>query len=115
MNVRKSIVAAALTLAAPLAAVAATPVSAGQVEAMERAGQTSAASPSPAAPAADFSRRVHQLVVNGASYNDAAVLAAEAQRATEADEAGQPTPAEVEQGTGYVPSSYAAAAAPTRG
>lgn len=114
MNVRKSILAA-VALAAPLAAFAFTPVSAGQVEAMERAGQTVAGAPSPAAPSADVSRRVHELVVNGASYNDAAARAAEAQRAAEAGAAEKPTQDAVEEGTGYLPSSYAAAAAPARG
>jgi len=113
MNVRKSIVAAVLTLGAPLAALA-SPVSAGQVEAAERAGRTTAPATAPEAPASDFSRHVHELVVNGASYNDAAVLAARAQRAAAADRAGQPTQEEVQQGTGYAPSSFAAVT-PARG
>ena len=120
MNVRKQLVAAVAVVAAPLAAFASTSaaVSAGEVEAANRSGAiVSPAAPEAGAPAGDTSRRVHALVVNGASYNEApAQAAAEGNtRETKAGTAVAPPSREaVEAGTGYVPSSYAAAA-PTRG
>jgi hypothetical protein len=111
MNVRKQIVVALVSLGTPLAAFAAAPASAGQVEAAERSGELA---PSAAAPTPDLSRRVHELVVNGASYNEAPVRAAQEREIARAAAPSQPTREDVEQGAGYTPSSYAALA-PTRG
>jgi hypothetical protein len=105
MNVRKQILVALVSLGTPLAAFASsTPATSGQVEAAERSGQVTAGS---AAPTPDVSRRVHELVVYGASYNDAAVQAAEAGQSSTAAAVSPPTRDELEQGVGYAPSSYA--------
>ena len=75
MNVRKQIVFALVALAAPLAASAASPATAGEVEATQRSGLSAPLVADAPVQGTDFTSRFHAAVIQGASYNQASELA----------------------------------------